>query len=140
MWQSSNPKPLQIEGILLFFHVFSTTYLTWLSTDTRVTITEGNTESWFITEDDPVLLINRLILTISSSYWKLSFLFKYWYWLWNRYPVIISELMEAPECCGSRISYTSIIPGFGKFITIEKSVRNKDPIQLKFISCCCFVF
>ena len=36
------------------------------------------------------------------------------------------ELMKSPECCRSRNRYTSIIPGFGNFTTIDKSIGNKD--------------
>ena len=42
---------------------------------------------------------------------------------------------EPLECCGLR---NSIIPSFGNFTTIEGLIGNKDPIQLTFISICCF--
>ena len=32
-WQICNPKPLYIEGILHFFHIFGIISLTWISTD-----------------------------------------------------------------------------------------------------------
>ena len=58
----------------------------------------------------------------------------------NRYPVVISELMESLECCQSRNSNTSIISSFGNFTTFRKSIENKDPAQLTFIFSCCLGF
>lgn len=52
----------------------------------------------------------------------------------------ISELMESLESCGSRNSFINIISGFGNFTTVCKSIGNKDPIQLIFISGCCLEF
>ena len=43
---------------------------------------QGNWESWLIIVDDLVLLIIRPILTLSSSYWTLSFVLK---WLQQRH-------------------------------------------------------
>ena len=58
----------------------------------------------------------------------------------NQYPAVISKLTESPECYGSRNRNISIIPGFGNFATISKSIGNKDFISLMFISSYCLGF
>lgn len=50
---------------------------------------------------------------------------------------VIFELMESPECCGSRNSYASIISGSRNFTKIVKLIGNKDPNPQMFIPSCC---
>ena len=70
------PNNYRLKKLHFFFRAFGIKSLIWPSRDAWATNTKGNTESWFITEDDQVPLINRSILIISSPYWTLSFLFK----------------------------------------------------------------
>lgn len=117
----------------LFPHAFGSVSFASLSPEAGTLLETQNFDSllgmpWFHLATDQILCkitYFRFCLKVSSDF-KIGILLLY--------------LMESPEFCGSRNSYTSRIPGTGKSVTVGKSIKNKDPTKVTFISSCCFDF
>ena len=107
---------------LLLTHLAS--YLSW------GTITEGHTESWFITYN----------LSRDQLWWSRAHTERFYFCLNVCSSFEICILHWYPSCRSLRSVVDRETATLGNFTTISKSTGNKDPIRLTFIYCCCLGF